>query len=96
MRRRVVPITDRLTLGYADVAALTGVSERTVRRLVRDGTLPSVHIHGRVMVTRRALDAWLATDAHPALKAPAPTTPNPGVPERRPRRRVFTPGPGTA
>lgn len=47
----------------AEVAALLQVSLRTVRRLIADGTLPSVRIGRAVRVPQEALDAFLSGQA---------------------------------
>lgn len=48
-----------LTLG--DTGRLLSVSERTVRRLVSSGDLPSVSIGGCKRITRRAVEDFLAS-----------------------------------
>lgn len=64
MRR--LPLAERLTLSVPDVAALLGVSETKVRELVGTGALPSLNIGRRVVVSRLALEQWVARSGHPA------------------------------
>ena len=49
----------RRFLRARQVAELLGVSERTVRRLIADGTLPSVRIGGARLVAEAALERLL-------------------------------------
>lgn len=46
----------RLVFSVREVAAMLGVSTRTVRDLMRSGDLPSVRIGGRNRVPRGALE----------------------------------------
>lgn len=48
-------------LGIADVAHITGLSERTVRRYVAQGTIPARKAGARVLVREMDLDAWWRT-----------------------------------
>lgn len=45
---------------YAEVAALEGVSERTITRRVSLGQLEAVRIDGRVRITQAAIDRYHA------------------------------------
>ena len=51
---------DRLTITVPEVARLLGVSRMTAYAAVRDGTIPSLRIGRRVLISRAALDRWLA------------------------------------
>ena len=42
--------TERLLLGIPETAEMLGISPFTVRKLIRRGALPSVHIGRRVLV----------------------------------------------
>ena len=42
------------------LAKLLGISRMTAYAAVRDGTIPSVRIGRRVLISRAALDRWLA------------------------------------
>jgi excisionase family DNA binding protein len=53
-----------LLVGYRDAAAVLGVGERTVRRLVADGTLPSMRVGQRVLVHVDDLAAYAASLRH--------------------------------
>jgi excisionase family DNA binding protein len=46
---------DREFLNYTSAGRVLGVSDRTVRRLVRDGRLKSARIGGRRLIPRQAL-----------------------------------------
>lgn len=50
-----------LLLTMREVAAETGLSESTVRRLAREGHLPVVRVSRRTMIARARLEEWLAT-----------------------------------
>lgn len=47
-------------LPVQDVAPFIGVSEATVWRMLRDGTLPRMKLRGRTVVPRSACEALLA------------------------------------
>jgi excisionase family DNA binding protein len=51
---------ERLTYTVPESAALTGLSERTLWKLVRAGALPVVHVGRRTLVSRAALLAFIA------------------------------------
>jgi excisionase family DNA binding protein len=44
----------------AETARALGVSEQTVRRLVRDGSLHAIHVRGQVRLDGREVRAYLA------------------------------------
>jgi excisionase family DNA binding protein len=46
-------------LRTGDVAKLLAVSERTVSRLAKDGTIPSIHFYRSVRFSREMLETWL-------------------------------------
>lgn len=50
VNRMTVPSPPRIGYRVADVVAMTGLSERTVRRWVADGTLDVVRIKGKIWV----------------------------------------------
>ena len=50
--------------------ALGGISESTLRRLIRAGDLPAVKIGRRVMIARDALNAFVQERQKPADPAP--------------------------
>jgi len=50
-----------LTYSAAEAARALGVSEWLVRRLVASGDLPSRRLGTRLVIPKRALDAWLAS-----------------------------------
>jgi excisionase family DNA binding protein len=56
-RRRLMP--DLAFLRPRLVAELLGVTERTVRRWIADGTLPSVKVGGARLIARDALEQQL-------------------------------------
>ena len=49
----------RVTYSVPDVAAMLGVSERTVRNLVAGNEIESLKIGKRRLVSRRALDRFI-------------------------------------
>lgn len=53
-------------LRAGEIATMLGTTERTIRRWIADGTLPSVKIGGARLVPRSELDRKLA----PAFAAP--------------------------
>jgi excisionase family DNA binding protein len=55
----------RRVLTVAEAAQVLGMSARTVRRLVADGTLPTVDLGGRV--TR--IPGWALEQAQPRLRS---------------------------
>lgn len=74
---------DRPLLTVRDVAALTGLSEYTVREAVRDGDLEGIKIRGRIRVREDALTVWLDQNTiRPtgALTQDHPTPPRPRTP----------------
>lgn len=53
-----VTLQDHITVEYA--AELLQCSTRTVRRRIADGTLPAVHVHDRYLLSRDAIDTYIA------------------------------------
>jgi excisionase family DNA binding protein len=51
-------MTDMHLLGIADVAATTGLSQRTIRRHIRAGILPARKAGGRVLIRESDLEFW--------------------------------------
>ena len=62
--KRHVPSDERLLTDDA-VAEKFGVSRSTIKRMRRDGELPTVYVRGAARVPKSAVDAYLAgsTDA---------------------------------
>jgi len=56
---------DRQYLRAAEIAALTGMSIRTIRRWVRDGILPSTKLGGARLVATADLQAVLSAPYEP-------------------------------
>jgi|GEM_PF-4525940 len=54
-------IATRLAYGVADAAALTDVSEATIRRLVDQGTLARVPDTDRVLIAHAELERWVTS-----------------------------------
>jgi excisionase family DNA binding protein len=74
-------------LSPADFARATGLSEATVRRRIRDGSLPVAQPGGkksRVLIPRDVLDRS-APAPGPSVPAPGPTPPAPRPAGPRPR-----------
>ena len=64
---RVEEPLPRLTAGLGELAAMTGVSERTLRRWAREHGMPTCRVGGRVLVVVADFLAWLRT--HRELRA---------------------------
>jgi excisionase family DNA binding protein len=62
---------ERLTLSVREAASVLGVSQRTIERLVADGTLRSVTLNRRRLIPRKALDELVepGTDGTPGRRA---------------------------
>lgn len=69
---------EKLAYSVKEAAGLLGLSERTVREMVRDGRIPAKRIvtgrgerkGGRMIIPRAALEAWLAeADEPPAARS---------------------------
>jgi excisionase family DNA binding protein len=55
------PMTQPLLVGKTEAARLTGISARSIDRLVSAGKfLPPVRLGGRVLWDRHALENWVA------------------------------------
>ena len=55
-----MPVTSQpLLLNVTQVAAMMGVSDRTIWRRIREGALPAVRLGGRVLVKREDLEAFV-------------------------------------
>ena len=59
---------ERLTLSVAEAAQVLGISRSSAYAAVHAGTIPTVHIAGRLLVPKAALNALL-----PALPATSPS-----------------------
>jgi excisionase family DNA binding protein len=55
----MTPATAPLLMPMAEAVKFTGLSERTMWRLVRDREVPHVRIGGRVLFRREALADWV-------------------------------------
>jgi len=55
MRRPVEP----LAYSVAETAEAIGISAESVRKLVREGALPTIPLIGRVVIPIRAIEAYL-------------------------------------
>jgi transposase len=58
-RRPEVPVHLKAGLSVAEAAAMSGESESSIRRLVREGVLARAPYTGRVIIARAELDRWL-------------------------------------
>lgn len=63
------PVED-LTYTVPEAAQALGVCGDTVRTLIANGDLPSLHIGRRVLVSRKALDEWVAANADGRFAGP--------------------------
>ena len=58
---QIAPQADTLLLDKTEAARLTGISTRSIDRLVSCGKFPPpIHLGGRVLWNRRALEEWVA------------------------------------
>ncbi len=51
---------ERLAYLVSEIAESTGLSDQTIYREIESGRLEARRIRGRIVVTRPALDRWLA------------------------------------
>ena len=56
-----VPIHEKLALSVPEVAELVGLSDPTVRRLVKQGHLARVPHTERVLVARKEVERWVTS-----------------------------------
>jgi len=56
-----VTVTEKLALNAAEAAELVGVSEKTIRILVRDGKLARVPDTDRLLIARAELERWVTS-----------------------------------
>jgi excisionase family DNA binding protein len=56
------PGEPRLAFGVQEVADALGVSRELVKQMIRTGQLPSVELGRRRLISRRALERFLAGD----------------------------------
>lgn len=59
---------ERLAYSRAEAAKALCLSERTVRTMTETGELPSFRVGRRVLISRKALEAWI--DARPTVTTP--------------------------
>ena len=53
------PPPDRLALRPGEAAEALGISERTLRKWMRDDGLPYMRLDGVVLIPRGELEAWI-------------------------------------
>ena len=58
-----MPPAGKLALSVQDVAAVCGISQSAVRKLVREGVLPRVPHTDRLLVARTAVERWVESGA---------------------------------
>ena len=54
-------VTEKLALNATEAAELVGVSEKTIRILVRDGKLARVPDTDRLLIARAELERWVTS-----------------------------------
>ena len=54
-------VAEKLALNAAEAAELVGVSEKTIRILVRDGKLARVPDTDRLLIARAELERWVTS-----------------------------------
>jgi excisionase family DNA binding protein len=73
-----IEVASSRLLTVAEVAERLRVSERTVRRLIAAGIMPSVQLRGprsAIRISERELGEWLFEDAGEALSSRSPAVP---------------------
>ena len=55
--------TEKLALSAAEAAQLVGVSKPTVYLLCKREDFPSFYVGGRLLISRRGLEAWVEQQA---------------------------------
>ena len=55
--------TEKLALSAAEAAQLIGVSKPTVYLLCKRDDFPSFYVGGRLLISRRGLEAWIEQQA---------------------------------
>ena len=55
--------TEKLALSAAEAAQLIGVSKPTVYLLCKREDFPSFYVGGRLLISRRGLEAWIDQQA---------------------------------
>ena len=55
--------TEKLALSAAEAAQLIGVSKPTVYLLCKREDFPSFYVGGRLLISRRGLEAWIEQQA---------------------------------
>ena len=58
---------DRLTISAAEAARITGLSLRTIRKMIASGELPSYKLGRRRLISRRVLADVIACSTDAAL-----------------------------
>lgn len=58
--RKAVLCSDRMTVTIAEFAAITGVSIPTVRRGITAGTIPTIRVGARVLISRQYVERLLS------------------------------------
>jgi excisionase family DNA binding protein len=64
------PTTDCLALSPRQAAALLGLSERFVAKLIASGDLPSARIGARRLIRRADLETWLSDRVRQTQEGP--------------------------
>ncbi len=60
-RRPTLPFDDRMAFSFGEVAAMLGMSVATLYAEKARGRLQTIRLAGRRLVTREALNAYIAT-----------------------------------
>ena len=77
------PANERRGMRPREFADRYGLSEMSVYRGIRDGTIPAVRVGGRFVVLPEAFEAQVAPNKQPAAKTPPPAEPLTPVGEGR-------------
>jgi excisionase family DNA binding protein len=68
MNAKPLDLTSRLALRPKEAAEAIGVSERTLRKWMRDCGLPYARVDGVVLIPRAGLELWLDEQAEDERK----------------------------
>lgn len=61
--QQTTPNQEKLALSAAEAAALIGVSRPSVYLLCKREDFPSFYVGGRLLISRRGLEAWVEQQA---------------------------------
>jgi excisionase family DNA binding protein len=63
-------MAERLLLGVAEAAKLLGISRNLAYELIRQGRLPHLRLGRRILIPRKGLEEWIASESSLLTLAP--------------------------